>query len=81
MCMFSIGILIISIVLISWNMFTFTYFSCLCSVPARFDNPDRNYTVHRGHNVTLSCQAIGDKPLSVSWNVRNTTMGVGNFDR
>ncbi|XP_052806024.1 LOW QUALITY PROTEIN: cell adhesion molecule DSCAM-like [Mya arenaria] len=46
-------------------------------VPARFDISEKNYTVSRGQNVSLECQAIGDKPLSVSWHVRNATLGRG----
>ncbi|PVD26143.1 hypothetical protein C0Q70_13812 [Pomacea canaliculata] len=36
-------------------------------IPARFNEPRRNYTVLRAHNITMECQAVGDKPLSVSW--------------
>ncbi|XP_070184378.1 cell adhesion molecule DSCAM-like, partial [Littorina saxatilis] len=36
-------------------------------IPARFNEPKRNYTVLKNHNVTMECQAVGDKPLSVSW--------------
>ncbi|KAK7466725.1 hypothetical protein BaRGS_00037167, partial [Batillaria attramentaria] len=36
-------------------------------IPARFNEPRKNYTVLKNHNVTMECQAVGDKPLSVSW--------------
>ncbi|KAJ8316349.1 hypothetical protein KUTeg_006363 [Tegillarca granosa] len=36
-------------------------------IPARFDAPSKNYTIRKGKNLTMDCQAIGDKPLSVSW--------------
>ncbi|KAL5020556.1 hypothetical protein ScPMuIL_003448 [Solemya velum] len=36
-------------------------------VPARFDESARNYTVVKGQEVTMQCQAVGDKPLSISW--------------
>ncbi|XP_053408969.1 cell adhesion molecule DSCAM-like isoform X3 [Mercenaria mercenaria] len=48
-------------------------------VPARFDSSQKNFTVLRGHNITMDCQAIGDKPISVSWNFNNQTMGSGNL--
>ncbi|KAH3692732.1 hypothetical protein DPMN_193886 [Dreissena polymorpha] len=49
-------------------------------MPARFDVSEKNYTVVRNNNITLDCQAIGDKPLSMSWNFRNRTMGTGKID-
>ncbi|OWF38939.1 Down syndrome cell adhesion molecule [Mizuhopecten yessoensis] len=36
-------------------------------IPARFDSHMKNYTVRRDHNITMDCQAIGDKPLAVTW--------------
>lgn len=46
-------------------------------VPARFDAPQANHTVLKNHNITMDCQAIGDKPLSVSWRFNNMTVGNG----
>lgn len=48
-------------------------------VPARFDASQKNFTVLRGHNVSMDCQAIGDKPLSVTWNFNNNTVVRGNL--
>lgn len=50
-------------------------------VPARFDASKKNFTVLRGHNISMDCQAIGDKPISVSWNFNNKTVGSGNLGR
>ncbi|GFR74889.1 down syndrome cell adhesion molecule [Elysia marginata] len=41
-------------------------------IPARFNEPTRNYTVRRGEAVTLECQAVGDKPLSIAWSFRGS---------
>ncbi|XP_074653669.1 cell adhesion molecule Dscam1-like [Tubulanus polymorphus] len=36
-------------------------------IPARFDETEKNYTVMKGHNITIDCYAIGDRPISVGW--------------
>ncbi|GFO29921.1 Down syndrome cell adhesion molecule [Plakobranchus ocellatus] len=41
-------------------------------IPARFNEPRRNYTVMKGQAVTLECQAVGDKPLSIGWSFRGS---------
>lgn len=42
-----------------------TYFFFL--VPARFEEKFVVKTVRRGETATLKCEAIGDKPLSITW--------------
>lgn len=54
---------------------------CLISVPARFDSSRKNVSVRKGQNITLGCQAIGDKPISVSWYFHNQTMAHGKRGR
>ncbi|XP_055866242.1 cell adhesion molecule DSCAM-like isoform X4 [Biomphalaria glabrata] len=41
-------------------------------IPARFNEPRHNYTVMKGQSVTLECQAVGDKPLSISWSFQGS---------
>lgn len=36
-------------------------------VPARFEEKFVVKTVRRGETATLKCEAIGDKPLSITW--------------
>ncbi|XP_046582612.1 Down syndrome cell adhesion molecule homolog [Haliotis rubra] len=45
-------------------------------IPARFDEPAKNYTVLRGRNITMECQGIGDKPLSISWSTLGSSSSV-----
>ncbi|CAL1548258.1 unnamed protein product, partial [Lymnaea stagnalis] len=41
-------------------------------IPARFNEPRHNYTVMKGQSITMECQAVGDKPLSISWSFQGT---------
>ncbi|CAH1795907.1 unnamed protein product [Owenia fusiformis] len=43
-------------------------------VPARFSEQASNYTVLKGKNVDIMCDAIGDKPLSVGWNFNGNNL-------
>nr|XP_042908973.1 Down syndrome cell adhesion molecule-like protein 1 homolog isoform X3 [Parasteatoda tepidariorum] len=36
-------------------------------VPARFEEKFTMQTVRRGETATLKCEAVGDKPLSITW--------------
>lgn len=37
------------------------------AVPARFEEKFTMQTVRRGETATLKCEAVGDKPLSITW--------------
>ncbi|XP_062570430.1 cell adhesion molecule DSCAM-like isoform X2 [Saccostrea cucullata] len=50
-------------------------------IPARFDEKEKNYTVIKGQNKTLDCQAIGDQPLSVTWSFNAQTLSTAGMDR
>ncbi|XP_035221085.1 Down syndrome cell adhesion molecule-like protein Dscam2 isoform X1 [Stegodyphus dumicola] len=39
----------------------------IVSVPARFEEKFTLQSVRRGETATLKCEAIGDKPLSITW--------------
>ncbi|KAK3760237.1 hypothetical protein RRG08_052186 [Elysia crispata] len=43
-------------------------------IPARFNEPRKNYTVKKGQAVTLECQAVGDKPLSIDWSFNESEL-------
>ncbi|ESO90668.1 hypothetical protein LOTGIDRAFT_163888 [Lottia gigantea] len=50
-------------------------------VPARFDAPQKNYTVLNNHNITLECQGIGDKPLSITWSFKGSPISTNGNKR
>lgn len=39
----------------------------LVAVAAHFDSKFRAETVRKGHEARLKCEAIGDRPLTVTW--------------
>ena len=55
--------------------------SHIISVPARFDEMEKNYTVIKGQNKTMDCQAIGDQPLSVTWSFNSQTLSSAGMTR
>lgn len=50
-------------------------------IPARFDEPSKNYSVIKGKNTTLECQAVGDKPMSVSWSFNGKSLSSSSRKR
>ncbi|RUS77575.1 hypothetical protein EGW08_014679, partial [Elysia chlorotica] len=50
-------------------------------IPARFNEPRRSYTVKKGQSVTLECQAVGDKPLSIGWSFQGSQVNDLNDNR
>ncbi|KAK3107290.1 hypothetical protein FSP39_011199 [Pinctada imbricata] len=50
-------------------------------IPARFEEPEKNYTVQKGQNITMDCQAIGDKPLSMVWSFNSNALSTGGNAR
>lgn len=50
-------------------------------IPARFDEVEKNYTVIKGQNKTMDCQAIGDQPLSVTWSFNAQTLSTAGMTR
>ncbi|CAG5122303.1 unnamed protein product, partial [Candidula unifasciata] len=49
--------------------------------PARFNEPRHNYTVMKGQSITMECQAVGDKPLSISWSFQGAPISSHSNDR
>ncbi|XP_064651143.1 cell adhesion molecule DSCAM-like isoform X4 [Lineus longissimus] len=43
-------------------------------IPARFDDPEKNYTVLMGRNITMDCEAVGDSPISVAWSFNGDSL-------
>ncbi|XP_059143240.1 cell adhesion molecule DSCAM-like [Physella acuta] len=50
-------------------------------IPARFNEPRHNYTVMKGQSITMECQAVGDKPLSISWSFKGAPISSHTNDR
>ncbi|CAG5122899.1 unnamed protein product, partial [Candidula unifasciata] len=50
-------------------------------IPARFNEPRHNYTVMKGQGITMECQAVGDKPLSISWSFQGAPISSHSNER
>lgn len=54
---------------ISFNFVITNPHLILISVPPRFENKFRSETARKGDVVRLKCEATGDHPMTIVWNI------------
>lgn len=47
--------------------------------PARFDYASKNISSHRNDPVVISCHAMGDEPLHITWTHNNNRIDLNNY--
>ncbi|XP_013413706.1 Down syndrome cell adhesion molecule homolog, partial [Lingula anatina] len=50
-------------------------------IPARFDENKRNHSVLKGASINISCDAIGDMPMSLGWSFNGEQLNWQNNQR